>query len=114
MSSLLLTLGRRRGCVKFAVVGIAVVGFILGILALVPWLESARPLLVVGMATNLGLAGTLAIFVNWIARNPITYLGPIHHTERPTAYHLVSLAAFGFSVFLVIAGVHTLFRWAVS
>jgi hypothetical protein len=101
---------RRLGPVKAAVVGIGVLAFVLGLMAFVPWLSPLRKYLVVGMATCLGIAGSVAIGAHWVARQPITYRGPIYHSDRPVAYHLVSLVGFLFSLALAVVGLHAFFR----
>ena len=92
----------------------ALLALLLGLLAFLPWFNSVEKYLVVGLATCIGIGGTVAIGANWLALKPITYKGPVYHSERPLAYHLVSAVGFLLSLFLAFAGLSALLSWSLS
>lgn len=91
------------GMIFLCLVGLALT--LLGLAAL-PWLHSIRAGLVASALVTGGSAGALRIVATWWYRIPITYKGPIHHSERPVAYHLVSLSGLLFCALLTFAGLY--------
>lgn len=104
----------RRGFSKLVVVAASLLALTLGLLALLPWLHSFEKFFVAGMAASAGLGGSVATAGNWWARKPIIYRGPIYHSDRPAAYHLVSAVLFCFSGCLGVVGLVALLKWTLS
>lgn len=78
-------------------------------MAAVPWFHAFRAEFVAGALTAGGVAAALRTANVWWYRVPITFRGRIDHSERPVAYHLVSLSGFIFSSLLTFAGLSKLF-----
>lgn len=84
---------------------VGVLGFLVGIVSMLPWVSSVKMLLMAFSSVAIGVATAVFIACTWRARGTVVLWGrDVVYSERPTSYHILAALGMVGSLVLLIGG----------